>query len=142
MKAENRREFIKKSVVAAGGMVVAGAPINAINISNQKSPNDRINIAVIGFHGKGQEHYRRYSQIPNVRVTTLCDIDERLFPKAVAEVEKIGGFKPKTEVDIRKVLEDKDIDAISIATPDQWHALMTIWACQAGKDVYVEKPVS
>ncbi|MGH9675079.1 MAG: Gfo/Idh/MocA family protein, partial [Bryobacteraceae bacterium] len=79
---------------------------------------------------------------PNVRVASLCDIDERLFAEAVAEVEKAGGAKPETFVDIRKLLERKDLDAVSIATPDHWHALMTIWACQAGKDVYVEKPVS
>lgn len=139
---KNRREFIKKSVMAAGGIAAVRTPIYQINISDQKSANDRINIAVIGINGKGKEHYTRYSQIPNVRVTTLCDIDERLFPNAVAEVEKISGFKSKTEVDFRRVLEDKDVDAISIATPDHWHGLMTIWACQAGKDVYVEKPVS
>jgi predicted dehydrogenase len=72
----------------------------------------------------------------------LCDVDERLFPERVAEVEKLTGHKPATEIDIRKLLQRKDIDAISIATPDHWHALMTIWGCQAGKDVYVEKPVS
>ena len=142
MENNNRREFLKKSIIAAGGMIVPGSAINATNISNQKSPNDRINVAVVGIRSKGREHYRDFSNIPNVRVTTLCDIDERLFPERVAEVEKLSGFKPKTEVDIRKVLDDKDIDAIIIATPDHWHALMTIWACQAGKDVYVEKPIS
>jgi predicted dehydrogenase len=74
--------------------------------------------------------------------TTLCDIDQRLFPEAVAELENLTGFKPSTETEYRKVLEDKEIDAVSIATPNHWHALQTIWACQAGKHVYVEKPVS
>jgi predicted dehydrogenase len=74
-------------------------------------------------------------------VTTLCDVDERLFPPVVAEVEKLYGSKPKTEYDYRKVLDNKDIDAVSVCTPDHWHALITIAACQAGKDVYVEKPV-
>ncbi len=142
MESKNRREFLKKSIMATGGMIVTGSSINATNISNQKSPNDIINVAVIGIRTRGRAHYSEYTKIPNVRVTTLCDIDERLFPERVAEVEKLSGFKPKTEVDIRKVLDDKDIDAISIAAPDHWHSLMTIWACQAGKDVYVEKPVS
>ena len=107
----------------------------------QRSPNDRINIGVVGFRGRGRDHYRTFAKIPNVRVAFLCDIDERLFPGAVAEVEQLGGNRPETYNDIRKLLERKDLDAISIATPDHWHALMTIWGCQAGKDVYVEKPV-
>jgi predicted dehydrogenase len=141
MENNNRREFLKKSIMAAGG-IVTGSAIKATNITKQESPNDRINIAVIGIRSKGKDHYRKYSAIPNVRVATLCDVDERLFPGAVAEIENLGGFRPKTEVDIRKVLDDKDIDAISIVTPDHWHSLMTVWACQAGKDVYVEKPIS
>ena len=82
------------------------------------------------------------AKIPGVRIIKLCDVDERLFSKAVPDLEKITGYKAKTEVDFRRLLDDKDIDAISIATPDHWHALQTIWACQAGKDVYVEKPIS
>lgn len=142
MKQNNRRNFLKKSVLAAGGTILAGSSLEANTVSYRKTPGDTINIAVVGINGKGRHHYSRFSKIPNVRVATLCDVDERLFPEAVSAVEKISGFKPKTEVDIRKVLEDKDIDAISIATPDHWHGLMTVWACQAGKDVYVEKPVS
>ncbi len=142
MESNNRRNFLKKAIIAAGGAVIVSPTVKATTYSSRESPNNRINIAVIGINGKGKHHYARFSEIPNVRVTTLCDVDERLFPQAVAEVEKLSGFKPKTETDIRKVLEDKEIDAISIATPDHWHGLMTIWACQAGKDVYVEKPVS
>lgn len=142
MEPNNRRDFLKKSVMSAGGLIVTGSALNATKTFGRQSANERINVAVIGINGKGKHHYTRFSQIPNVRVTTLCDVDERLFPQGVADVEKISGFKPKTVVDIRKLLEDKTIDAISIATPDHWHALMTIWACQAGKDVYVEKPVS
>jgi predicted dehydrogenase len=90
----------------------------------------------------GGGHYVNYCKMPNVRVTTLCDVDERLFPEAVKNVEEIGGNTPKTVVDFRDLLDDKDIDVISIATPDHWHALQTVWACQAGKDVYIEKPIS
>ena len=83
---------------------------------------------------------RTIPKVPNVNVAAVCDIDERLFPKALAGIEAAGGKRPKTYTDIRRLLEDKDIDAISIAVPNHWHALATIWACQAGKDVYVEKP--
>ncbi len=75
-------------------------------------------------------------------MTAVCDVDERLFPKAIREVEELGGNKPDTYVDFRDLLDKKEIDAVGIATPDHWHALQTIWACQAGKDVYVEKPIS
>jgi predicted dehydrogenase len=75
-------------------------------------------------------------------VAYLCDGDERLFAPAVAEIEGLAGYRPQTFFDIRKLLENKDLDAVSIATPDHWHALATIWSCQAGKDVYVEKPAS
>ena len=130
MSSTSRRDFVKSA-----------AAVPAIRLI-QGSPNETVNLAVVGFHGRGRAHYRAFAKIPNVRVAALCDADERLFPNAVAEVEKLAGYRPATEFDIRKLLERKDIDAVSIATPDYWHALMTIWACQAGKDVYVEKPVS
>ena len=130
MSSTSRREFVKSA-----------AAVPAIGLA-RSSPNETVNLAVVGFHGRGRAHYRAFAKIPNVRVAALCDADERLFPNAVAEVEKLAGYRPATEFDIRKLLERKDIDAVSIATPDYWHALMTIWACQAGKDVYVEKPVS
>jgi predicted dehydrogenase len=144
-----RREFIKKTANTTGGMIIAPAFIKNL-ITN--SPNERVNVAVVGISGerpevrgmitgRGTVHINNYSKIPNVMVTTLCDVDERLFPGVVADVERLFGTRPKTEVDIRKILDNKDIDAVSICTPDHWHALMTIWACQAGKDVYAEKPV-
>ncbi|MFC1558632.1 Gfo/Idh/MocA family protein, partial [candidate division KSB1 bacterium] len=149
MTAMNRRGFLKRSCATGVGML-ASVPIVTKDII-KNSPNDRVNIAIIGVSGKrkhiriqgrGRMHYINYSKIPNVRVATVCDVDERLFPAAVNEVEELFGEKPKTETDFRKVLEDKDIDVVSITTPDHWHALQTIWACQAGKDIYAEKPVS
>ncbi len=107
----------------------------------QRSPNETIHVVVAGFHSRGMDHIRAYARMPNVRVA-LCDVDERLFAPAAAEVEKTAGYRPLFEADLRRFLERKDIDAVSIATPDYWHALQTVWACQAGKDVYVEKPVS
>jgi len=145
MKTTNRREFLKKSTAALGGAMI-GAPMVKSGFANN-SPQDTVNIAVAGIRSRGAiygggGHYGNFCKIPNVRVAAVCDVDERLFPKAVSEVEELGGNKPKTYVDFRDLLEDKDIDAVSIATPDHWHALQTIWACQAGKDVYVEKPIS
>jgi predicted dehydrogenase len=144
-----RRKFINRSLSAAGGAVIAPAYIKNM-ISD--SPAERVNIAVAGISGqrkqvrgmisgRGIVHVNTYAAIPNVRIKTLCDVDERLFPGMVVIVEKLFGLKPSTEVDFRRLLDDKELDVISIATPDHWHALMTVWACQAGKDVYVEKPV-
>lgn len=137
MSSTSRRDFVKRAALTTG---LAAAP--AVRPSwGRSSPNDRINLAVVGFRGRGGDHYRTFARMPGVRVAYLCDIDERLFPDAVAEVERIAGYKPETEYDFRKLLDKKDLHAVSIATPDHWHALQTIWACQAGKDVYVEKPV-
>jgi len=140
MESIDRRTFIRKSGVVAAGAFISKPIIDRAII--QKSPNDTIHAAVIGIRSRGKDHYRALVKIPNVKIATLCDIDERLFPEAVAEVEQLTGYKPATETEYRKVLEDKNIDVVSIATPNHWHALQTIWACQAGKDIYVEKPVS
>jgi predicted dehydrogenase len=150
MKPIKRREFIKSSAITTGAFVVAPAYIPGM-ITN--SPNERINVAVIGIagdrdrergiiRGRGIRHIQHYSEIPNVAVKTICDVDERLFPANIKIVKELFGSEPGTEFDFRKVLDDKDIDIVSLATPDHWHALQTVWACQAGKDVYVEKPVS
>ncbi len=140
MQQIDRRTFIKRSSVVSAGVVTGLAVTeNAPAVSN---PSDTVNIAIIGIRNRGKEHYRALSKVPNVRIAKLCDIDQRLLPEAVADVERLTGYRPGTETEYRKILEDKDIDAVTIATPNHWHALQTIWACQAGKDVYVEKPVS
>jgi len=141
-RAMDRREFIKAGAKGVAGLAAATTALGAIKPQRVLGANDRIVMAVIGINGRGREHYRQWVRIPGVEVKTLCDVDERLFPERVAELEKLQGKKPKTEYDLRRVLDDKDIDAISIATCDHWHALATIWACQAGKHVYVEKPTS
>jgi predicted dehydrogenase len=145
MKSLDRRDFLRKSAASTAG-VMAAAPMVAKGLA-QNSPNSTINVAVAGIRGRGLVyggggHCVNLAKIPGVHIVTLCDVDERLFSKAVPDLEKITGYKVKTEVDFRRLLDDKGIDAITIATPDHWHALQTIWACQAGKDVYVEKPVS
>ena len=148
MKNIPRRKFINNTTAMAGGVIIAPAFIPNL-ISD--SPNERVNVALVGISGerkleramiggRGMTHVANYAEIPNVRISTLCDVDERLFPGVSATIKEKFGAKPKWEVDFHKVLEDKDIDAVSLATPDHWHALHAVWACQAGKDVYVEKP--
>jgi predicted dehydrogenase len=136
----NRRKFLKQTTAVSTGVMVS-LPMMKNSFANN-SPNDTINIAVIGIRSRGKDHYKALAKIPNVKIAVLCDIDQRLFPETVADVEVLTGYKPEIETEYRKVLDNKDIDAVSIATPNHWHALQTIWACQAGKDVYVEKPVS
>jgi predicted dehydrogenase len=145
MKTEKRRTFIKKSVMASTGIAL-GAPA-FIKGYAQTQPSDIINVGVIGINDRGgfysgSGHTANYTMIKETRVTAICDCTEFLWPKAIQEIEKLGGPKPATYVDYRKMLEDKSLDVISIATPDYWHAIMTVNACQAGKDVYVEKPIS
>jgi predicted dehydrogenase len=144
MESLARREFLKKSAASTAG-VVAGAPAIAKNLATQ-SPNDTINVAVIGIRSRGFTyngggHCLNLLKVPKVRIAKVCDVDARLFPQMLPELEKMTGHKVGTEIDFRRILDDKSIDAVSIASPDHWHALQTIWACQAGKDVYVEKPV-
>ncbi len=138
MSFMRRRNFIKTSASAA--LAVNGLAVR--KSFAQPSPNETVNVAVMGIRGQGSFHLRNFAVVPNVNVAAVCDIDERLFPKALSDVEAATGRRPKTYTDIRLLLQDKDIDAISIAAPNHWHALATIWACQAGKDVYVEKPAS
>ncbi len=104
--------------------------------------NDVIRLAVIGVRGRGMEHLRSFSDLDDARITTICDVDRNVIGKAMRALRSTYGTEPRFHQDLRRVLDDKDIDAVSIATPNHWHALATIWACQAGKDVYVEKPVS
>ena len=145
MKTEKRRTFIKKSALASAG-IAFGAPAY-INGFQQVKPSDRINVGVIGINDRGgyyggSGHTANFTRIKETRVAAICDCVEYLYPKAIKDIQNLGGDVPATYIDYRKMLENKDIDVVSIATPGYWHALMTINACQAGKDVYVEKPIS
>jgi len=106
------------------------------------SPNDQVRVACVGVRGRGVDHIKSYSKLNNVEIVAFCDVDENILNKRLGEYEKTGKKRPASFTDLRKLLEDKNIDAISIATPNHNHTLQTIWACQAGKDVYVEKPCS
>ena len=123
-------------------MKAAGAAAIATAARPILGANDRINIGIIGLGGRGTAHMGAYSGIGTCMVTGLCDVNQAARERGVALIQKRSGNKPKEYADMRKMFDDKDIDAVSMATPNHWHALGTIWAVQAGKDVYVEKPAS
>src|SRR2546427_12592751 len=113
---ENRRKFIKRAGTGTAALI-ATAPLLRTGLA-KASPNDTINVAVMGIRSRGSDHAANFARLPNVNVAVLCDIDERLFPKALANVEEIAGRRPKTQTHIRKVLADKDIDVVSSAAPN------------------------
>ncbi|MCH7726484.1 MAG: Gfo/Idh/MocA family oxidoreductase, partial [Planctomycetes bacterium] len=140
MSGTSRRTFLKT--------VAASTAFSTFTIGGTKSSakvlgaNDRINLGVAGIHGRGGSHLSAFSGKNNVQVTYLIDPDSRLFGSRSKRVEASGGNKPTCVQDIREALDDKNLNAVSIATCNHWHSLIAIWACQAGKDVYVEKPLS
>jgi len=134
-----RRHVLRTSAAGAASVAVASLARSA---RGALGANERIRIAVLGIHGRGQSHIRAFAPMKGVEVAYLADPDSRLFDSRCALAEQHGGTRPKVVQDFRKILDDKTIDAVSIASPNHWHSLMTIWACQAGKDVYVEKPLS
>jgi len=131
-----RRSFLKTTAVAAASVATASAANKVMGA------NDRVRVAVVGVRGRGWDHVKGYKPIPNVELAAFCDVDENVMRKRLADAEQMGIPKPQTFVDVRKLLEDKNIDAVSIATPNHWHSLIGIWAAQAGKDIYIEKPCS
>lgn len=127
--------------------VVEAEVISAPEILSEsvKGANDRIRIAVLGVNGRGQTHVDEIMKISkeyNVELAALCDPDMDILQKRAEKVKSKYGKNIRIEQDFRKIYDDKDIDAVALATPNHWHALQTIWACQAGKDVYVEKPAT
>lgn len=128
-----RRTFLKQSLAAGAAALSPQARV--------LGANDDIRVAVVGFHGHGKSHIRNYLKMKGVRLVALCDADRAVLDREVEDVRKLG--QPVASyTDIRQLLERKDLDAISVVAPNHWHALATVWGCQAGKDVCVEKPVS
>ena len=147
----SRRDFTARLGVAAAGAVVADSLLGPLahaapQVGNRiLGANDRVVTASIGIRSQGDGLKRGFASLKNVSVKTLCDVDENLFASRAADkrvTDKVPDFKPNFVRDMRRVFDDKDIDAVVIATPNHWHALATIWALQAGKHVYVEKPAS
>ena len=142
-QSANRRRFVRDTATAAAGALFAGAPALA---ASRFGANDRIRVAVIGLRGRGRSHIRAISELQqkaNVELAAFCDIDENVMAERLDQYVRDTGRKaPAHYVDMREVFDRPDIDAVFFATPNHWHSLGTIWACQAGKDVYVEKPLS
>ncbi|MBQ18835.1 MAG: dehydrogenase [Planctomycetaceae bacterium] len=138
MSGQNRRRFLQSSLAAGATFAISGTKSSG----NIIGANDRLRVAVAGLHGRGRSHYGAYARMKDVEVAYVVDPDTRQYARAIADVKNVSGRAPKPISDIRQVLDDKELNIVSIATPNHWHSLMSIWACQAGKDVYVEKPLS
>jgi predicted dehydrogenase len=147
----SRRDFATRLGGIAAAAVVAGRKLAAAPLADTKplparvmGANDRVVLASIGIRGQGDALKRGFARLKNVEIKTLCDVDANLAAERINDpkLTDVATFKPTFVQDLRRVLDDKDIDGVVIATPNHWHALATIWALQAGKHVYVEKPAS
>ncbi len=139
MGRTTRRRFFQTSALVSGAFYIGGTKASGDVIG----ANERVRIAVIGLNGRGKAHLAGFGKLKNVEIASVVDPDENVLNRCLGKVQsKDNGKNCQGHKDIRKVLEDKSIDAISIATPNHWHSLMTIWGAQAGKHVYVEKPMS
>ena len=135
MKTITRRAFIKGTISAGVGLTLARP------FSQVLGANEEVRVAVVGINGRGADHIEEFRKLSGVRIVALCDVDKQVLEQR-AKSFRDRNEKVATYLDVRKLLEDPNLDAISVATPNHWHSLITIWACQAGKDVYVEKPCS
>ncbi len=132
MNRVDRRHFLMSSVALPA----------ALKASALASQNNTVRVAVVGFNGRGKAHISAYLKLPNVEIAALCDVDQAVIESGCTMIEAAGKKRPPTFTDMRKILDDRSIDAVSLATPNFHHTLQTIWAVQAGKDVLVEKPCS
>jgi predicted dehydrogenase len=132
MSTTTRRDFLKASAACAA-LTAAGAA---------QQPNERIVLAVMGVRSRGRDLVQGFSAFDDVEIAYICEVDDSVVPAALKSVNGRHKRTPKVEKDVRRVLEDKSVTALAVAAPDHWHALATVWACQAGKHVYVEKPIS
>ncbi len=138
----NRRRFLEESLLAAAA-AAAVEPLGQVMAGEapSKSPNEKLSVAVIGVRGRGGAHIEAFASRSDCQVTHVCDADRDVCSR-VAESQAKKGRKVKAVEDMRRVFDDKSVDIVAVATPNHWHSLAAIWAMQAGKDVYVEKPVS
>jgi predicted dehydrogenase len=144
MSQMNRRGFLKRGVAATTGAFVALSSSGGL-VPGVRGANEEVRLGVAGIRSRGGAHVSDFMKLPGVKVVALCDPDQQILEQGVAQFKKkydVDGSAITGYADVRKLLERKDIDALVIAAPNHWHALMTVWACQAGKHVYVEKPVS
>ena len=137
---QKRRDFIKTISAGTAGLAISNLAFPANTFANIMGANNKLNIAIMGVHGRGNYLAQKFAEAKNTEITYICDVDSKVLEKTVKLINRKTGKKPKAEKDIRKVLEDKTVDVVVIAAPDHWHAPAAIMALQAGKHVYVEKP--
>jgi predicted dehydrogenase len=146
MRFLSRRQFFQDSALLGAALAATSSLPDPLPAAEKKTKqgdiSDRLHVAVLGVHGRGGDHVAGFAGRHNCIVTTICDADEAVIGPAMKAVEKVQGRAPRYEKDLRRVFVDPSIDIVTIATPNHWHSLAAIWALQAGKDVYVEKPVS
>ncbi len=143
MTTRTRRRFLEDSLMAAAAAAIAPAAMaTAAEDKQSSSPSEKLAVAVVGVRGRGNSHIGAFVNRKDTEITIICDADKAVGEKRADEIAKKQGRRPKFVQDLREALEDKSLDIVSIATPNYWHALGAIWSIQAGKDVYVEKPVS
>jgi len=138
----NRRDFLQGLAASLAGTTLLGEADAAAQPQAQGGANERLNVAVIGVKGRGGEHVRSLAGRLNCVVSHICDVDSSVVGSSMTAAEKAQGMRPTYVQDLRRIMDNKNIHCVSIATPNHWHALAAIWAMQAGKHVYVEKPVS
>lgn len=138
-----RRQFIQQSGQILAATSLAGAlPVGFGPIGKKLAPSDTVSIALIGCRNQGYWDLHNHLRQPGVVCGGICDVDQTVLDQRAAEIEKLTGKRPRQYRDFRALLDEQDIDAVVIGTPDHWHCLMTVYACEAGKDVYVEKPMA
>src|SRR6185503_4816107 len=133
MNDSNRRSFLMTGAAAAAGISLA------------RGANDRIRAAIVGCRGRGwdlMQVFHTLAKPENVELAAICEVDDKVASDRLGKLEKLSGARPKVYTDIRKLLEDKSIDVVAHSTPNHWHVLGALWTCQAGKDAYVEKPMT
>jgi predicted dehydrogenase len=145
MTLRTRRQFLENSMFAAAAAVAAGSGANVFAADEKKplkGPGEKLGVAVVGCGGRGSDHLKTWVSRPDTEVLYVVDVDEKIAQQRAKQVAEKQGREPKIVADMRTAFDDKSVDVVSTATPNHWHALVSIWAMQAGKDVYVEKPVS
>ncbi|HEY1175107.1 MAG TPA: Gfo/Idh/MocA family oxidoreductase, partial [Phytomonospora sp.] len=136
----DRRDFLKTTTMAGLGLWTGAQSSAGPLLAPRGSPAEKVVVAVVGVNGRGVVHAQNFASLPNSEVAYVCDVDANVVAKGVNAAARAQQTPPKVVVDFRRALDDKHVDAISIAAPDHWHAPMTLLALQAGKHVYVEKP--
>ena len=139
---QSRRDFIKKAAIGTAGITLGAHSIQASEMKRMQGANDRINFGVAGVNGRGKAHIRAIAESENTSIGYICDVDRRAAESAADMAEKLTGKRPEVVEDYRKMVEKKDLDAVTTAAPDHWHTPMTLMGVQNGKHVYVEKPCS